>query len=162
MFHFLRSPDLASVVLRLALAAVFITHGSMKIDYNGGTNWYRFEGHPPAPEIQATVAWTELVCGLLLAVGLLTRLAAMGVIAIMIAALYTVTWKLDFIIVPDSPNTQGNAVGYEYNYTIIAVAVSLVILGAGKLSIDRLLFRRREPVSAPPRATAHEPVALRT
>ena len=162
MFGFLSTPDLASVVLRLALAAVFITHGSLKIERELGTNWYTFEGDAPSAAIQATVAWGELVAGVALAVGLLTRLASLGIVAIMFGALYMVTWKLDFIIVENSPTIQHNTVGYEYNYTLMAMAVALVILGGGKLSLDRLLFRRRHPASAPPRVATEEPIAVRT
>jgi putative oxidoreductase len=161
MFGFLSTPDLASVVLRLALAAVFITHGSMKIEHEMGTNWYRFEGETPTAAVQATVAWGELVCGLALAVGLLTRVAALGVIAVMLGALYMVTWRLDFIAVTHSIDTQGSTVGYEYNYTLMAMAVALVILGAGKLSLDRLLFRRRQPASTPAYSPSAEPATAR-
>src|SRR5947209_6728583 len=122
----LSAPDLASVFLRLALAGIFITHGGMKIfDHEWGTDWYHFEGDLVAPALQATVAWGELVCGVALLVGLLTRLAALGIIVIMIGALYMVTWQFDFTIAPGKPNVHGSTVGYEYNYSIIAMAVAL-------------------------------------
>ena len=46
----------------------------------------------PAPA-QMAVAWGELLCGLGMLLGFLTRLAAVGIIIIMLGAIYTVHWK---------------------------------------------------------------------
>jgi putative oxidoreductase len=149
----LRSPDLAALILRLALASIFITQGGLKLRHEGGTAWYP-DDTTLSPTLQVTVAWGEVGVGVALALGLLTRLAALGSIVIMLGAIYYVTWKLDFTGGTDATtHNMQLQVGYEYNYAIIAMAVSLVILGAGALSIDHLLFHRSHaPAAAAPQS----------
>jgi putative oxidoreductase len=145
-----RSPDLAALILRLALGAIFITHGCLKvIHFNGGTEWYPDTARMPAA-IQVAVAWGEVLCGVLLVCGLLTRVAALGTVVIMIGAVYYIAWKLEFAVESiDRTNAARLQVGYEYNYALIAMGVSLVILGAGAMSVDRLLFGRAPEAAAP-------------
>jgi uncharacterized membrane protein YphA (DoxX/SURF4 family) len=78
-------------VLRAALAAVFIYHGLDKVrPENGyGMHWAQTmkEEAPPvlsnAPPIQILVAWGELLGGVAVALGILTRYAALGLLIIM-------------------------------------------------------------------------------
>ncbi|MCI0681075.1 MAG: DoxX family protein [Gemmataceae bacterium] len=150
MWQFLRSPDFAALILRLMLASIFIAQGSLKLlHFDGGASWYG-GGDPLPAGLQVAVAWGELACGAALALGLLTRLAALGIIAIMIGAIYKVTWKLDFASVSaiGAEDTRGfmvHEVGYEYNYAIIAMCAALIVMGAGCVSIDRLLFPPKKP-----------------
>ena len=75
---------LVPLLLRLALAAIFIFHGLALVggpDHQWGAAWNRSAEAPPAPA-QLTVAWGELIGGIALAVGFLTRLAAVGIIII--------------------------------------------------------------------------------
>lgn len=151
MFRRFQAADYAALILRLMLASIFITQGWMMIDdFEGGTTWYRGAGSID-PALQATVAWSELVCGIVLALGLLTRLASVGLIAIMIGAVYMVTWTV--VGPPASFNDKRGfivyEVGYEYNFAIVAMAACLVILGAGAFSIDRLLWGRRATATTP-------------
>jgi uncharacterized membrane protein YphA (DoxX/SURF4 family) len=81
---------------------------------------------------QMAVAWGELVGGLAMALGLLTRLAGLGLIVIMVGAIFTVTGGT-------FASTEG---GYEFNLAIIAMCTALVFWGAGRLSID-YMFRRK-------------------
>ncbi len=190
---------LAPLVLRLALAAVFIYHGLDKIVGPGntwGANWaneqWEREAAPPKvvldrmnnlmgtnekenaeiteakatvgrafarsardmPEAlgyhaaQLAVAWGELLGGLALLLGILTRLAAVGLIAIQAGAIWTVTAAVGF-----SPEHGG---GYEYNVALIAMCLALVLTGGGSLAVDALLRRRRQAQRqpAPPAAAA--------
>ena len=82
---------LGPLLLRLSLAAIFIFHGLNLVggQENGwGANWMKAAEAPPAP-VQLAVAWGELVGGIALALGFLTRLAALGIIAIMAGAIAT-------------------------------------------------------------------------
>src|SRR5260221_9968921 len=91
---------LVPLLLRLSLAAIFIFHGLALVGgpENGwGANWMK-AGEAPPPPVQLAVAWGELVGGIALAVGFLTRLAAIGIIAIMAGAIATVHWQHGFDI----------------------------------------------------------------
>jgi uncharacterized membrane protein YphA (DoxX/SURF4 family) len=92
--------------------------------------------------LQLLVAWGELVGGIALLLGLLTRLAAAGLIIIQIGAICTVTFQHGFA-------SLGGA-GYEYNIALIAMCLALVLLGGGALAVDRRLWRRREAPAEKP------------
>jgi uncharacterized membrane protein YphA (DoxX/SURF4 family) len=87
------------------------------------------------PGMQFAVAWGELLCGLAMLVGVLTRLAAVGIIVIMVGAIYTVTGARGFV--------ADAGAGYEYNLAIVAMCVVLIIKGAGPVSLDGWLAGRR-------------------
>jgi putative oxidoreductase len=144
MFRWIHQPDVAALILRLMLASIFIAQGILKIvKYEGGTSWYSSD-ESIAPALQAAIAWAELALGIALALGLATRVASLGLIVLMIGAIYKVTWKLDFTSAAANPRGLiVHEVGYEYNYAIIAMCASLVILGAGVLSLDYCLWGRK-------------------
>src|SRR5262245_61730954 len=75
---------LAPLVLRLGLAVIFIFHGVQKVspDNGWGTNWMGPNADMPSV-VQMLVAWGETLGGAALAIGLLTRVAALGIIVIM-------------------------------------------------------------------------------
>jgi uncharacterized membrane protein YphA (DoxX/SURF4 family) len=202
MFSVLFKETLAPLLLRLALAAIFIYHGWQKIDGHGwGASWaddawaeqQKIPDHvkekvepaliaekrllvqgSPAKDVvsedfhkrlehlpsetlslisyeyaksvsekpaalsnniaQLAVAWGELAGGIALALGLLSRVAALGLIVIQVGAVMTVTYEEGF--------SMAGGLGYEYNIAIIAMCAALVFWGGGRLSVDHL-FRRR-------------------
>jgi uncharacterized membrane protein YphA (DoxX/SURF4 family) len=98
--------------------------------------------------IQLAVAWGEVVGGLALLLGLLTRVAALGMIIIQVGAILLVTGARGFVGVMD--------VGYEYNIALIAMCLALVLLGGGALSLDRVLRREKQAQAASaPHVPAH-------
>jgi putative oxidoreductase len=144
MFDALVKNTLAPLLLRLGLAAIFIFHGFHLVADEGhgwGATWMNEAAAkqnvspPPAP-VQLAVAWGQLFGGAALAVGFLTRLAALGIIAIMAGAIATVHAPNGFDI------TKG---GYEYNVLIIVVCIVLVLFGGGSVAVDRFVrFRRKK------------------
>jgi putative oxidoreductase len=144
MFDALVKNTLAPLLFRLALAAIFIFHGFHKVGDEGnemGLSWMdqmaKKQGKDSSDTsraLQAAVAWGELVGGIALAVGFLTRLAALGIIAIMAGAIATVHGPHGF-------NLQAG--GYEYNMLIIVAGVVLVLTGPGPLAVDRVFRLRR-------------------
>jgi putative oxidoreductase len=68
-------------------------------------------------------------------VGFLARPAALGLIGVMLVAIVTVHWKHGFFLA----SQPGQANGWEFNFALIAMALAVVIGGAGALSIDGLL-----------------------
>ena len=134
--------DLTLTVARIVLAAVFIGHGAQKMfGWWGGPGFSRaieiFEqnmGIPPFLTVMAMVA--EVFGGLGLLVGLLTRIAAAGVLVVMIVAPLASGLYVRFFM-----NWQGRAPGEGFEYHLLAIALILVVMvhGAGAFSIDRLL-----------------------
>jgi len=152
--------NLASLILRLSLAGIFLYHGLDKIiNHDGGTDWVNqmYLGMPEMPSGKAegqrvmppqapttltfmgtevAVAWGEFLGGLALAAGLLTRLAALGMIVIQVGAVILVTAPHRFAL-------RGGGYESEYNLALIVMCLVLICLGAGQWSVDRLLTRRR-------------------
>jgi putative oxidoreductase len=139
MFTTFSKNTVVPLLLRLALAAIFIFHGLDKIggpEKEWGLRWNTTDNAPPAAA-QVAVAWGELLGGVALGLGFLSRLAALGIIAIMAGAIATVTWPHGFDL------TKG---GFEYNFAIIVMCVCLVLGGPGPLSVDQF-FRVRGKAS---------------
>lgn len=189
---------LVPLVLRLALAAIFIYHGLNKVrgpDNTWGASWathlwqqqllpsreveaklnemelstdqaanrvkiervrdelhkayQKSKAEPPASmryaAAQLAVAWGELLGGVALLFGVLTRLAAVGLLIIQVGAILTVTAARGFSF------TAGG--GFEYNIALIAMCLALIVSGGGPLSVDGLRCRR-----CAARATAAGPV----
>ena len=125
------------VPLRLAMAAVFIGHGSGKVlgSFGGpGFNAFISQSTPfpfmrPAWLWLAAAALSELVGGILLLLGLLTRVAAFLLACVMLTAIVGVHWRLGFFL----PR------GFEYALTLLAMSIALMISGGGAASVDRAL-----------------------
>ena len=93
-------------------------------------------GLPPVVTVLVMVA--EFGGSILLILGFLTRLAALGIGCVMVAAIVLVHGKVGFFM-----NWAGSqkGEGYEYHLLAIGLAVALLIKGGGALSIDRALSR---------------------
>src|SRR4051812_2988103 len=107
MFDAVARNVLVPLLLRAALGVIFIFHGLGKISKEGnemGAAWLKAkpatpagadssatpasEPEPPPPAaLQLAVAWGELIGGIALIVGFLTRVAALGIIVIMVGAI---------------------------------------------------------------------------
>ena len=136
------------LLIRLMLAVVFIFHGSQKLfGAFGGPGLEGFAGFlgqigAPVPMVSAVLAGSaEFFGGILLGVGLLTRLAVIPMVFTMLVASFAVHGSAFSI-------QQG---GMEYALTLAVVLTGLGLTGAGALSLDRLVSRcrRREKVEEP-------------
>jgi uncharacterized membrane protein YphA (DoxX/SURF4 family) len=92
--------------------------------------------------VQMLVAWGELVGGVALLLGLLTRFAALGLIVIQVGAIALVTGALGF--------SAAGAAGWEYNLALIGMCLTLVFLGSGEWALNRLFWRPRQPAGVKP------------
>jgi uncharacterized membrane protein YphA (DoxX/SURF4 family) len=156
MFRELLKPHihLGTFLLRLGLAAIFIFHGFLKLAQGGGSNW-----HAQLDELtQIAVTWGELICGFLLLIGFVSRMAALGGTVIQVGAIVLQTGHWDFIntdYIP--PNANLTPTGYEYNVALIVMCLAILAMGSGKVSLDYLFFGSREappPAPSTPGSTA--------
>jgi putative oxidoreductase len=128
--------DLALAVLRAVAGIVFAAHGGQKLFVYGfaGVSGAFAQMGAPLPEITGPlVALVEFLGGLALVVGLLTRLAGLGLAITMIGAIVLVHLAGGFFL----PS------GIEFALTLLAIAVTFVITGAGRYSLDHAIAARR-------------------
>lgn len=135
-------PSWSHLVVRLALGVVFFAHGAQKV-----FGW--FGGHGLAgtvkvfqsmgvPRSAATLAaFIEFLGGCAMIVGFLSRPAALGIIVVMLVAIGKVHGKHGFFL---NLGVPGKGPGWEFNFVLIAMALSILIGGAGILSVDRALW----------------------
>jgi putative oxidoreductase len=128
--------DLGLLIIRLALAAVFIYHGSQKLfGAFGGPGIEGFTGflkslNVPMPEVSAWLAaLAEFVGGIILVLGTGTRLAVIPMIITMIVAIVKVH--------PSAFSAQNG--GMEYPLVLGSVLLGLLLIGPGRITIGRLL-----------------------
>jgi putative oxidoreductase len=131
------------LVVRLGLGVVFFAHGAQKVlgwfggpGLRGTINGFKGMGIPPAAA--AFAAFIEFLGGLAMLTGFLARPAALGLIVVMVVAVAKVHAPNGFFL--NWFGTPGKGHGYEFNLALIAMALSILIGGAGALSIDRLIF----------------------
>lgn len=96
----------------------------------GTAGFFEQVGIKPGSTMALLAGLAEIGGGLLVLLGLLTPVGALAIIAVMIAAILRVHLANGFF------NTSG---GYEFNLTLIAVAVALLVAGAGAYSLDGVL-----------------------
>jgi putative oxidoreductase len=137
------SSDVTLTLMRLVLGVVFFAHGAQKmLGWFGGYGFHGTMGFfehlgLPAPVVFLIIC-TEFFGGLGLIVGLLTRIAALGIGVEMIGAIFIVHLPNGFFM-----NWYGNqkGEGFEYHLLVIALAATLLLRGAGKFSIDHALSK---------------------
>ena len=120
--------------LRLALAAVFMAHGAQKVlgsfGGKGFNTWISgvapFSFMRPAWLWLAAAALAELVGGMLILLGLLTRVVAFFLVCVMVTAIVGKHWGSFFA-----------PAGMEYPLSLLAMCLALLIAGGGQLSVDR-------------------------
>lgn len=137
---------LGLLILRLVVGLTMAAHGAQKaFGWFGGPGITGWTGVVEKMRIRPAFPWawisalTELGGGLLLALGLLTPLAAAAITDSMLVAIALVHWPNGFW------NTNR---GYEFNVVIVASVVALALTGPGAYSLDALLrLRLPEPAT---------------
>jgi putative oxidoreductase len=126
-----RLHPLAILVLRFALGAIMIAHGSQKL-FGGMPRFMGMLQNMGIPPVLGYLtAAAEFGGGILLVVGLLTRLAALSIVIDMAVAIDKVHWK----------NGLKGPGGYEFPMACATIAFALIFLGAGPISLDGAFFR---------------------
>lgn len=152
------------VVLRLFLAGVMFPHGAQKVlGWWGGAGWdatvKAFVGGMNIPQPLAIAAIvTEFVGPICLALGLLTRIWSLGMGILIAVAAYKVHLTFGFFM-----NWYGKqkGEGYEYHLLVLGMSLALLIMGAGKLSVDSMIAGGGLKSSKPKKEPKSDKVKLR-
>jgi putative oxidoreductase len=128
----------ATVLVRLIVGAVFLSEGIQKLLYPAALGVGRFtQIGIPAPHVMAPfVGVVEIVCGGLVLVGLLTRLAAVPLIITISVAI--VTTKVPIL----AKGFWAMAHEARTDWSMLLGALFLLIVGAGPWSLDARLGPR--------------------
>lgn len=134
-------PVWVALPLRIALGLIMFAHGAQKVfGLYGGRGWSAWIageaplGLRPSWLWLAAAAVAELLGGILVFFGALTRLGALGIALTMLVAVIGVHWGAFF----------ANNRGIEFPFALLAMAITLIITGGGQASIDRFLMHPRD------------------
>lgn len=135
------------VLLRFGLGVIFIAHGGQKVfgwfggpGFDGTIQYFQQQlGIPMELTVLAMAA--EFLGGIGILVGFLTRLAALGICGVMLAAMGKVHLANGFFLNMSCAPGQGH--GIEFNLALLAMALTLLCSGAGYASFDKWLSSRR-------------------
>jgi putative oxidoreductase len=134
-----RVPDLAKLLARVTLGVLFIDHGLQKYFGQGGLaafeGFLRSLNKVPAPTLTSQlIPALEVVGGLLLIVGLLTR-----VVALLLAGEMVVTGLLVKAVTLHQPLVSQTGAGVEVDLVYLVLLVIVLLLGPGRASLDRVI-----------------------
>ena len=135
-------------MIRIIVGLVFLSEGIQKFLYPAELGVGRFTKIGiPSPDIMAPfVGVCETVCGALIVIGLITRLAAIPMVVNMIVAILTTK-------IPILMNAGFWAMTHETrtDFAMLLGAIFLLIVGAGSWSVDaRLMKNLSEPANQSP------------
>jgi putative oxidoreductase len=130
--------NIGLLIIRLVIGVLFVGHGAQKLfgwfggyGIKGTGGWFESIGIKPGVTMALLAGLAELLGGLLFALGLLTPLAGIMIAGTMVMAIAKV----------HAPNgLWSTANGYEYNLTLLAVAIGVALIGPGQYALDALLF----------------------
>ncbi|MFA5272315.1 MAG: DoxX family protein [Candidatus Omnitrophota bacterium] len=125
--------DIVILILRLCLAVVFIGHG-MQVAFGsfGGPGIQGFSGMLANLGFKPAVLWaylsayTQLIAGIFLVLGLFTRFAAFSILVFMLVAVIKVHITKGFFL---------QTGGFEYNFVLICICIVLILSGSGKFGV---------------------------
>lgn len=129
------------ILIRLMVGAVFLSEGIQKFLFPEAVGVGRFiKIGIPAPEILAPfVGVVEIVCGLCILFGLFTRFAAVPLIINMLVAIATT--KIPILL---QKGFWSMAHESRTDFSMLLGSIFLLIVGAGRFSLDDFLQRTRE------------------
>ena len=134
--------DAALAALRVVAGTIFIAHGAQKLfvfGFAGVSGAFGQMGVPLPGLMGPFIALLEFFGGIALVIGLLTRLASLGLTFNMLGAIALVHLKAGFF----------NPTGVEFPLALIGINLALVFAGAGAFSLDAVIATRRAKVNTP-------------
>jgi putative oxidoreductase len=126
------------LLIRLVVGILFIGHGAQKLfgwfggyGLKGTGGWFESIGMKPGVTMALMAGLTELVGGVLFAVGLVTPLGGILIAATMVMAIAKVH---------GANGLWSTSNGYEYNLVLLAVTIGIALVGPGQYALDAFLF----------------------
>jgi putative oxidoreductase len=139
---FKTNDSFAPLIARLTLGIVIFPHGAQKAlgwfggyGFSGTMSFFTQQMHIPALFAFIAIA-AEFAGSLGLILGLVGRMAALGICGNMVVAILTVHYANGFFM-----NWNGNQKGEGFEYHLLAIGLALIVIiwGSGKWSFDRLI-----------------------
>jgi putative oxidoreductase len=121
--------DITHWGIRASIGTVFIVHSLKKFDPSW-QEWLMRIGLPP--ELQMPIALAELIGGILLIIGVLTRITGAVFAVILLGAIFHIRWENGFFI------SKG---GWEWDLVMLAAVLTIIAVGPGRASISHLAKR---------------------
>lgn len=118
--------DAVFMGLRAALGVIFIVHGTAKFD-PGFVGFLQKLGLPP--EMQIPIALAETVPGILLLVGIFTRMSSSLLSIVMLGAIF---------YVKKASNLTGEG-GFELDLILLASNLVIIVMGPGRISLAHII-----------------------
>ncbi len=118
--------DITHWGLRASIGVIFIVHSLKKFD-SSWQEWLVSIGMPP--EMQLPIALAEFIGGILLIVGVLTRVTGSIFAVILLGAIFHIRWENGFFV------SQG---GWEWDLVMLAVVLTIIATGPGRISISHI------------------------
>lgn len=125
-----------TILIRLMVGAVFLSEGIQKFLFPETLGAGRFAkiGLPSPEFLGSFVGFFEIVCGILILIGLFTRLASIPIIIIMLVAIATTKAE-----VLKNEGFWEMLHGSRTDWAMLLGGIFLIIEGAGKWSVDKKL-----------------------
>ena len=118
--------DIVFMGLRSAVGVIFILHGMMKFN-PGFANALPNMGLPP--EMQIPIALAEVVPGVLIIIGVLSRLSGALLSIVMLGAIF---------LIKGAQSMTGDG-GVEFDVILLASALVIMIAGPGRISLAQAI-----------------------
>ncbi|HKJ43395.1 MAG TPA: DoxX family protein [Sunxiuqinia sp.] len=132
----------ATVLIRLMVGIVFLSEGLQKFLFTArGVGRFETIGFP-SPEFWASFVGTfEVLCGILILLGLVTRLASLPLITIMIVAISST--KIPILL---DHGFWAMMHAARTDFSMLLGSLFLLIRGGGGWSVDRFILNKRASV----------------
>jgi putative oxidoreductase len=121
--------DITHWGISASIGVIFIVHSLKKFDPSW-QEWLISIGIPP--ELQLPIALTEFIGGILLVVGVLTRITSSIFAVILLGAIFYIRWENGFFI------SKG---GWEWDLVMLSAVLAIIVAGPGRISISYLVKR---------------------
>lgn len=115
--------DITQIGLRSAIGVIFIIHGFGKFGNPGFGGWIQSMGIPA--EMQIPIALAEFVPGILIIIGVLSRISASLISIVMLGAIF---------LVKGASSLTGDK-GYEFDLILLAASLVVIAAGPGRISL---------------------------